>query len=131
MQMEDRDASLIRVEEQLKESAKNQAFIMADLKDIFNRLERESKATTILSGDVKNFTETAKYRCDLMVKRLDDGDTLFKEMAKEMTKEKESRVQFEQEVRTSIKTIKWVFGTLATLASVLSAGLGIAQVMGK
>lgn len=131
MQMEDRDASLIRVEEQLKESAKNQASMMADLKDIFNRLEKESKASMIISGDLKSHIESSKYRCDAILKRLDDGDAQFKDIVKDLTGEKEGRIKFEQNITSSIRTIKWVFGSIATIAAILSSILGILQILGK
>jgi len=127
MQIEDREETIIRVEEQLKESAKNQASVLADLKEVFSRLERDSKVSMTISGDLKGHLETSKFRWDTFNKRLDDGDVLFKELSREISKEKEDRVQFEQEVKTSLKTIRWVFGTLATLAAALSTIMGIIQ----
>jgi len=129
--LDDREASLIRVEEQLKESAKNQASIMTDLKEIFGRLEKESKNSTIISGEIKGHLATDKLRWDSISKRLDDGDALFKDIDTKMDAEKEARSTFETEIKSSVKTIKWVFGTLATVAAALSTLLGIIQLLGK
>lgn len=129
--MDNGEASLIRVEEQLKESAKNQASIMADLKEIFGRLEKESKITTILSGDLKAQIEASKFRWETVSKRLDEGDKLFKDISKSLSDEKEDRGNFEQEIKGSIKTLKWVIGTLATLATVLSSVIAFLQFIGK
>ena len=131
MQMDDKEASLIRVEEQLKESAKNQVSIMADLKEIFGRLERESKISTIISGDIKGHLEASQIKWDGANKRFEDGDEQFKELSKELSAEKEARTSFEQEVKTSLKTIKWVFGTLATVATIISVILGIIEILHK
>jgi len=131
MQMDDREASLIRLEEQLKESAKNQVSISADLREIFNRMEKESKISMMISGDLKSHLETSKYRWDTFSKRLEDGDEMFREVSKSLTKEKEERTAFEQDMKSSIRTIRWVFGTLAVMASALSAIVGIIQFLGR
>jgi hypothetical protein len=129
--MDDREASLIRLEEQLKESAKNQVSISADLREIFNRMEKESKISMMISGDLKSHLETSKYRWDTFSKRLEDGDEMFREVSKSLTKEKEERTAFEQDMKSSIRTIRWVFGTLAVMASALSAIVGIIQFLGR
>jgi len=125
--MDINEASLIRVEEQLKESARNQTSIILDLKEIFNRLERESKSSVILSGDLKSHLESSKYRWDSLAERLERVDDSLKDLAFRVNVEKEERAKFEQDIKASVRTIKWVFGTLASIASVLSAIVGIAQ----
>jgi len=120
MQMENSEASLIRVEEQLKESAKNQTAISGDLKELFGKLERESKSSTIISGELKSLVETSKYRWDTVSKRLDDGDTTFKDLSKDVN-----------DIKSSIRTLKWVFGTLASIATILSGVIVVLQFLGK
>jgi hypothetical protein len=130
MEMDDREESLIRVEEQLKESAKNQASMIADLREIFDRLEKESKISMVISGDLKAHIEASRFRWDTFDRRLNEGDVTFRETAKSIAKEKEERTAFEQDVASSLRTIKWVFGTLAGLAATLSSVVGIIQFLG-
>ena len=130
MEMDDREESLIRVEEQLKESAKNQASMIADLREIFDRLEKESKISMVISGDLKAHIEASRFRWDTFDRRLNEGDVTFRETAKSIAKEKEDRTAFEQDITSSLRTIKWVFGTLAGLAATLSSVVGIIQFLG-
>ena len=104
--------------------------MIADLREIFDRLEKESKISMVISGDLKAHIESSKFRWDTFDRRLNDGDVTFRETAKVIAKEKEDRTAFEQDITSSLRTIKWVFGTLAGLAAALSSIVGIIQFLG-
>ncbi len=144
--MEDRDRDmLIRVEQQLANASQNQAAISVDLKDIFGRLERDSKMVTMISGDLKGHLESSILRWANLEKRLNDiekklegieekiainADDITEEREErteaitkereERSKDNEDRKNFEQGVRTSVSTVSWIIGALAGLATVIS-----------
>jgi transposase len=152
--MEDRDREmLIRVEQQLTNASQNQKTIIEDLKEIFNRLERDSKLVTSISGDLKAHLESSiirwsglERRLSEMERRLEGIENKIDANAESITKEREERTEaittereerskdneqrknFEQGVRASVNTISWIIGALAGLATIISiAGLIIKQ----
>jgi len=156
MNIDDRE-SLIRLEEQLKESSRSHSQLLADIRDLFQRIERESKITANLSGDLKGHMENSSLRWSQLERRLVDLEhgieaidnkindmdvkastqkqetqTAFTEIQKEnsneksefekaIAKENKEREKFEKEVKTSVKLIAWVFGVLASIATIISA----------
>jgi transposase len=152
--MEDRDREmLIRVEQQLTNASQNQKTIIEDLKEIFNRLERDSKLVTSISGDLKAHLESSvirwsglERRLSEMERRLEGIENKIDVNAESITMEREERTEaitieregrskdneqrknFEQSVRASVNTISWIIGALAGLATIISvAGLIIKQ----
>jgi septation ring formation regulator EzrA len=152
--MEDRDREmLIRVEQQLTNASQNQKTIIEDLKEIFNRLERDSKLVTSISGDLKAHLESSVIRWSGLERRLSEMERRLEGIgnkidvnAESITKEREERTEaitieregrskdneqrknFEQSVRASVNTISWIIGALAGLATIISvAGLIIKQ----
>jgi len=67
----DEKETLIRVEQQMQDSIKNQSLILNDLKEIFNKIESESKATAIVKSDLNTHLETT-------VVRREDNERRFK-----------------------------------------------------
>lgn len=152
--MEDRDKEMIiRVEQQLANASQNQRTIIEDLKEIFNRLERDSKLVTSISGDLKAHLESSVIRWSGLERRLSEIERRLEGIenkidvnAKSITKEREERTEaitiereerskdseqrknFEQGVRASVNTVSWIIGALAGMATIISiAGLIIKQ----
>jgi len=144
--MEERDRDmLIRVEQQLANASQNQTTIISDLREIFNRLERDSKMVTTISGDLKGHLDSSVIRWSNLEKRLnelerrlegiedkmDDNSDCITTEREERTqaitveregrsKDNEERKNFEQSVRASVSTVSWIIGALAGLATVIS-----------
>lgn len=144
--MEDRDRDmLIRVEQQLANASQNQKTILEDLRDIFNRLERDSKMVTTISGDLKAHLESSGIRWANLDKRLTEMekhlegiDSKIEFNARNITAEREERTDaitseregrakdneerknFEQSVKASVNTVSWIIGALAALATIIS-----------
>ena len=144
--MEERDRDmLIRVEQQLANASQNQKTILEDLRDIFNRLERDSKMVTTISGDLKAHLESSVIRWsnlekslfelerrlggiedkidsnadNITVEREERTDAITSER-EERSKDNEERKNFEQSVKASVNTISWIIGALAGLATIIS-----------
>lgn len=144
--MEDRDRDmLIRVEQQLANASQNQKTISEDLRDIFNRLERDSKMVTTISGDLKAHLESSIIRWTNLEKALSelerrlggiedkidmnaDNITIEREERtdaitserEERSKDNKQRENFEQGVKASVNTISWIIGALAGIATIIS-----------
>jgi septal ring factor EnvC (AmiA/AmiB activator) len=144
--MEDRDRDmLIRVEQQLANASQNQKTILEDLRDIFNRLERDSKMVTTISGDLKAHLESSVIRWSNLEKSLSelerrlegienkidsnaDSITVEREERTDAitseregrSKDNEERKNFEQSVKASVNTVSWILGALAGLATIIS-----------
>lgn len=128
----DRD-TLIRVEQQLKDSVQNQSQILENQREIFQKLEKESKQLTIVTGDVKGHVESSKIRWDELEKklstvdrRLGDTEKATKDNEKALTEEKEERAKFDQGVAASARTAKVIATLLGTLAAIVSTIVAVA-----
>jgi len=141
MELTERE-TLVRVEQQLKDSVTNQSQIMADLKEIFQRIEKESKVVHILRGDFDTHKGTSNVKLDTVIKELKDAekkledldDDIKKQETKfdkaladqklhftdKINKERIARSNFQKTVQTSVRTAAWIFGSLASLATLLS-----------
>ena len=145
--MEDRDREmLIRVEQQLVNATQNQSQILEDLREIFKRLEQDSKVVTTVSGDLKAHLESSNIRWSNMEKLLtelerkilaldrkvdknsDDITSEREERNQAITNEREARSKedkeretFETEFKASFKTISWIVGALSSIAIIVSA----------
>jgi len=133
MELTERE-TLIKVEQQLKDSVSNQSQIMADLKEIFARLEKESKVNTVLNGDVKNLI----YRVDDQTKRLEEINKRLDNLEIEVDEEEKNRIKsigqessdrekFQSELKGSFKTVTTIFGALATIAAIVSVIVAVMQ----
>ena len=161
MELNERE-TLVRVEQQLKDSVNNQSKIMSDLKEIFGRIETDSKLVVTLNGDLKYYLENSRFRWDELEKKIkeileklnrnenqtDENTRILityssiqktieecKESIntnrKSISEEKDSRSLFQQDITSTIKTIGWLFGGLATLAAIISGAVLILQVFMK
>ena len=122
--MDDREM-LIRVEQQMIDAAKNQATIMSDLKEIFNRIESESKISAQLKGDLKAYIDISTLRIADMDHRMADVSQILKELQVEFKKKKDERNTFQSEINGSLKTFKWIFSILGAIAVFLNIVLVI------
>lgn len=137
--MEDRD-TLIRVEQQLQDSIKNQSLILNDLKEMFSKIEIESKATVAVKSDLNmhlemttvrredterrfrsledRLKEAMQIKEELLIENTKLRD-LLKDESKKITDETTDRKLFEKQVTTSIGLIKWLFGIVLVIISVV------------
>lgn len=144
--MEDRERDmLIRVEQQLANASQNQKTILEDLREIFSRLERDSKMVTSIAGDLKAHLESSVIRWSNLEKRLSEMERRLEGIEKKIdfnadcitaereerteaiTAEREGRVKdreeqgkFEQSVKASFNTVAWIVGALASIATIIS-----------
>jgi uncharacterized membrane protein len=145
--MDERE-TLIRVEQQLQDSIKNQSLILNDLKEIFNKIELESKATTAVRSDLSNHLDMTVVRREendrrfraieekqkevIMILNSFKDDTLkliknendkikldFEEEKKERIKESQESKIFQKQIQTSIGLIKWIVGFLFIIISTI------------
>jgi len=128
MELNERE-TLVRLEQQLKDSLKNTGQIMSDLKEIFQRIEKESKVTTTTKAEIATHCETSSLRFSEINKSLDELDDEVKKVMDLVQREKEDRIKqaneenkareiFEEEVRSSVRTMKWIMGLFVSLVTV-------------
>lgn len=146
MALEDRDRDMIvRVEQNLANANQNQLQILEDLRTIFNRLEQESKVVMVISGDLKAHLESSPIRWNNIDKQLAEISRRLaaveerneqttkdivserEERTKSVTIEREERAKanqnsenFEREVKASVRTVGWLIGALASIATIIS-----------
>lgn len=139
MELNERE-TLIRVEQQLKDSIANQAQIMSDLKEIFARIEGDSKIVTQIKGDLRTHLETNSLKEQEMSRRIDevikDTNSNSQKISKEreerkeaLNQEKNKRETFEEKIKTSFGVFKVSIGALAGLATIISTVVAIMQFM--
>jgi hypothetical protein len=133
--MDDREM-LIRVEQQMKDATQNQLQIMTDLKDLFRRIENDSKTVSQLKGDFQVFLQTSSMKMAEIERRLIEQTEVLKGMQSDTKKDKEDRAKefktiddsfntFKGEMNGSIKAMKWVFGAIATVVAMINLFLVI------
>lgn len=134
MDMSDRDI-LIRVEQQMQDTSRNQTQIMSDLKEIFNRIESDSKVVSQLKGDDKAFYETTNLKMTEFERRQAEVQVQAKDLAAELKSEKEQRAKvekdfnaFQSESRGSITAIKWIFSIVAAVATIINVVIALSKV---
>lgn len=146
--MEDREKeTIIRVEQQLKDSVENQQLILRDLKEIFQRIERESKVLTTLSGDVKGHVESSSIRWSELDKKLEtinkglesvkqQSSENERAIAKEITErtksvndEREERVRLHETVMGSVRMAKIMGGLLGGISAIITVIIGLITII--
>jgi len=138
--MDERE-TLIRVEQQLQDSIKNQSLILNDLKEIFSKIEVDSKATTAVKSDLNTHLELSIIRREENDRRfkaieeklkecLDKTNELQSVVSREfiivkndllnkLEEEKKKRIDdssesrlFQKQIVTSMGLLKWIIGVL-------------------
>jgi hypothetical protein len=134
--MDERE-TLIRVEQQLQDSIKNQSLILNDLKEIFDKIEIESKAISTVKADLNTHLEMTVVRReenDRRFRALEDKQKEivislndFQNKIKfEFDEERKKRVDdineskmFQKQIFTSVSLIKWIVGVLFLVMSTI------------
>lgn len=125
MERDERD-TLIKVEQQLKDSVQNQDQILSDLKDIFQRIENESKTITTMQGELRGHVDNSKIKWSNLEQRLtsyeknnenikeknDNLENCFKKLKNEQT-------SLETSVKTSVRVTKWLLSIIAGFGSLI------------
>ena len=98
MELTERE-TLIKVEQQLQDSVKNQATILSDIKEFFNRIETESKFIASTNAELKSYKEASAIRWTELEKKLtnlqkiyDDNATAIDKLFDITSKGKEERI---------------------------------------
>lgn len=133
MDRENDRETIIRVEQQLKDSVQNQSQILENQREIFQKLEKESKQLTIVTGDLKGHVESSTIRWDELEKKLSafdrritDTEKATKDNAQDLSDEKEERAKFDHGVAASARTAKVIATILGALAAIISTIVGVA-----
>ena len=137
MELNERE-TLIRVEQQLKDSIANQSKIMTDLKEIFSRIESDSKVVAQIKGDLKTHLETNRLKNQDINRRIEEVVRETNENSKRILREREERKEsinkekieretFEERVKTSIGVFKVSISIIASIATIISAIVLILQ----
>jgi chromosome condensin MukBEF complex kleisin-like MukF subunit len=157
MELNERE-TLVKVEQQLKNSIENQAQITVDMREIFGRIDSESKILAGVRGDFQTHLETSivqRQNCDarlsLSSKELDHTSAKIKELQDRhelamrqlqdlLNKEEDAReaiekdfAVFKESISTSIRNFKLLVGILGTVFGIFTpyVTLVVKDVLGK
>jgi len=106
---------LIRVEQQLQDSIKNQSLILSDLKELFSKIEIESKAISLVKSDLSSHLETTLVRreeTNRRFKEFEDKNKSFSESIIDINKGISDIVTFQKQIQTTLSLMKWIIGIL-------------------
>lgn len=144
MELTERE-TLVKVEQQLQNAIENQSQIVEDMREIFGRIESDSKALSAVKGELQTHLETSAVQRDNCSDKIDNNnnkvselsekiksinnnvDVSLGELKKILKKEEESREKiekdykiFKESLKTSLKNIKMLFGFIAALLAIIS-----------
>jgi len=85
----DEKETLIRVEQQLQDSIKNQSMILSDLNDIFNKIDDEAKSNASVQAELTTHIETDIVRKEDSERRLSNIEEKLKDFTRLLSKSEE------------------------------------------
>jgi hypothetical protein len=108
--------TLVKVEQQLKDSIKNQEQIIDDLREIFGKIDANSKATLQIETDLRVHLETSKVtraEAEEKVNQLEKKNDNVEVKLDKITKKVE-------EYQTTLNVLKAIIWTCGILFGILS-----------
>lgn len=133
MELNERE-TLLLVEQQLKDSIKNQSQIISDLHEIFERIDKQAKSSFVVESDLRVHLETYKiFKTEIenKTKEFDEESTSFADklntLESKINEESNNRKDFEKEIKTSINVIKAIVGAILALLAIAGSIIGILQ----
>jgi len=128
----------IRVEQQVKDSVANQQSIMQDLKEIFHRIESNSKNVVQIKGDLKAYFDSNSVKGLEYERRINDLEKKCEEVKTTIAKEREERLasineekgkreSFETTIISSFRASKIFVTIISGLAAFFAAIVVILQ----
>lgn len=157
MELNERE-TLVKVEQQLKNSIENQAQITEDMREIFGRIDRESKILAAVKGDLQTHLETSNVQRESCNDRIESSqrrveyarskieemqekhNLAVKDLKEAIEKEEDAREKLERElavfmesVKTSVRNFKLLVAIIGTFFGVFTpyVTLLIKEILGK
>ena len=139
MELNERE-TLVKVEQQLQDSMRNQGQITNDQKEIFNRIESESKIVASINADVKILKENSNLRLVEIEKRLtcleNNCVAYDKNLTEEIANRKEAmndeakaRESFELTIKASYRTTVIILGVIIIIIGAIVSVIEIVKYM--
>jgi chromosome segregation ATPase len=142
MELNERE-TLVKVEQQLKNSIENQAQITDDMREIFNRIESESKVLAGIKGDLQTHLETTivqRDNCNTRIEAINarvkdlewrieesrkEAEESRKEVRSALKREEDAREEierdyaiFKESLKVSIRNFKLIVGAIVSIATI-------------
>ena len=114
MELSDRE-TLVKLEEQLKNSNDNQKSIIVNQSEIFGRIDKQSKEIFDVKMKLHTILETSSIRKEQIDSKLKDNI----ENIETIKKDTEERKGFESEIKGSLKILKWFGGVGILFVAIL------------
>lgn len=157
MELTERE-TLIKVEQKLHNSIENQAQIVEDMREIFNRIDQESKCLVSLKGDLQTHLQTSAVQRENCTTRMqgnskdlerlllkvadieDKYELRFKEIGDLLKKEENSRENleknfeiFKESINTTIRNFKLLVTIVGTIMGIFTPyiTLVLKDILGK
>ena len=141
MELTERE-TIVKIEQQLNDSTRNQAQIVEDMRDIFSKIDQESKLLASIKSDLRAHVETSAVQrngCTSMLKEqkedfensVEDIDSSVEDLKKSFDKYKEDQlkkeelqIKFNAGIKVTIRNIgiafTFIFSILTMLAPYLT-----------
>lgn len=137
MELNERE-TLIKVEQQLKNSIENQAQIVEDMREIFSRIDSGSKVIAGVKGDLQTHLETSLVQRENCLSRIANNKCIFEDLERRyeenkreirtaLEKEETARENLENDYRnfkdmlkTSIRNFKLMMATIVGIATIIT-----------
>ena len=114
MDLSDREL-LIRIEQKLQNSVSNYKQHVLDLKEIFGKIETNSKSLVSIETNQKTMMENQKQ----VDEKFKDNELKFSELRKTIDKEENERIAFENEIKGGQKAYRLVLLIISAIATLM------------
>ena len=144
MELTERE-TLVKVQEQLRSSVENQSQIVEDMREIFSRIDTESKLLAAVKGDLQTHLETSSMQQENILTRFNnlsrDSERLLVRIDAVASKQEESIKEirtcleneeqkredleksfavFQESVKSSVRSFKVTISIIATVMGLLT-----------
>ena len=111
----DRDM-LIRIEQKLQDSISNYKQMVLDIKEVFGKIESDSKSIVQIETNLKTFVnDQSDVESDLS-----NLEKKISNISKEIEEENKKRIAFESDIKGSQRAYKVIVSIIASLAALVS-----------
>lgn len=101
MELNERE-TLVKVEQQLKNSIENQAQIVSDMREIFNRIESQSKILAGVKGDLQTHLETSTVQRESCNSKIGNNTRDLENILTKIKNIEERQENNQKEIRTAL-----------------------------
>ena len=111
---------LVRVEQRLQDSISNYKQLVIDLKEVFGKIEIDSKSIVSIETNQKTMMENQKDVNFALSELNKKTDLKLSELNKKIDDEENERIAFQNDVKGGRRAYTWIFVVISGIATILS-----------